>query len=147
SLAWRSRSAGRASATSRLTTIFSPEDGAPLPHLPPSVRKGRSRLWTTYFCSSDLAYNSGMNEKELAAQLRREGFTRTYVWEDSPNAQYPDHTHPTETAHILLSGEMTLTTSSGTASYHAGDRCDVPAQALHSARIGPHGCRYLIGER
>ena len=26
-------------------TIFSPEDGTPFPHLPPSMRKGRSRLW------------------------------------------------------------------------------------------------------
>jgi len=88
-----------------------------------------------------------MNEKELADQLRLEGFGHTYIWEDSPNAHYPGHTHPIETAHIILSGEMTLTTSSGTVTYRAGDRCDVPARAVHSARIGPRGCRYLIGER
>jgi hypothetical protein len=31
--------------------------------------------------------------------------------------------------------------------YGVGKRCDLPAGAVHSARMGPHGCRYLIGER
>jgi len=88
-----------------------------------------------------------MDEKALAQQLRREGFTHTYAWEDGPHAHYPNHTHPTETAHIILNGEMTLTTLNGTTTYREGDRCDVPAGAVHSARIGPRGCRYLIGER
>ena len=50
-----------------------------------------------------------MDEKELAKQLEREGFGHTYVWQDEPDAFYPEHTHETETAHIILSGEMTLT--------------------------------------
>jgi quercetin dioxygenase-like cupin family protein len=88
-----------------------------------------------------------MNHQELTAQLRREGFTHTYVWEDRPNAFYPDHTHPTETAHIILDGEMTLTMAGKQQTYRAGDRCDVPACVVHSAQMGPLGCRYLIGER
>jgi len=88
-----------------------------------------------------------MNEKALADQLRQEGFRRTYVWEDGPGAHYPNHTHPVETAHIILNGEMTLTTPQSSATYRAGDRCDVSAGAVHSARMGPQGCRYLIGER
>jgi mannose-6-phosphate isomerase-like protein (cupin superfamily) len=88
-----------------------------------------------------------MDERKLAEQLRTEGFGHTYVWQDGPNAHYPDHSHATETAHIVLSGEMTLTMGGKTGTYHAGERCDVPADALHSARMGPKGCRYLIGER
>jgi quercetin dioxygenase-like cupin family protein len=88
-----------------------------------------------------------MNEKALAEQLQREGFRHTYVWEDPPHTDYAAHTHPVETAHIILSGEMTLTTLQGSATYHPGDRCDVAAGAVHSARMGPQGCRYLIGER
>jgi mannose-6-phosphate isomerase-like protein (cupin superfamily) len=88
-----------------------------------------------------------MDERKLAEQLRAEGFGHTYVWQDGPNAHYPDHSHATETAHIVLSGEMTLTMGGKTGTYRAGDRCDVPADALHSARMGPKGCRYLIGER
>jgi mannose-6-phosphate isomerase-like protein (cupin superfamily) len=90
--------------------------------------------------------DAGLDEKELAQQLEREGFGRTYVWQDGPNALYPDHTHDTETAHIILSGEMTLTMDGRTETYRAGGRCDVPAGAVHSAKMGATGCRYLIGE-
>jgi quercetin dioxygenase-like cupin family protein len=88
-----------------------------------------------------------MDEEQLARALKQEGFRQTYVWQDAPNASYPDHTHATETAHIILSGEMTVTMDSRGHTYRAGERCDVPAGAVHSARIGPSGCRYLIGER
>jgi quercetin dioxygenase-like cupin family protein len=46
-----------------------------------------------------------------------------------------------------LSGEMTVTMSGQSRKYRAGDRFDVPAGAVHSARMGPKGCRYVIGER
>lgn len=88
-----------------------------------------------------------MNEKELAKELEREGFGHTYIWEDGPGTFYPEHRHEAETAHIILSGEMTLTMEGHSSTYHLGERCDVPAGAAHSARIGPKGCRYLIGER
>jgi quercetin dioxygenase-like cupin family protein len=88
-----------------------------------------------------------MNEKKLTEVLREEGFAHTFVWQDGADAFYPDHTHESETAHIILAGEMTLTMGGRTGTYHAGDRCDVPAGTVHSARIGPQGCRYLIGEK
>jgi len=59
----------------------------------------------------------------------------------------PARTHPTETAHIVLSGEMTLTMNGESRLYRAGDRCDVPAGTTESAQMGPLGCRYLVGER
>ena len=88
-----------------------------------------------------------MEFKAFEQQLRLEGFLHTYVWQDGPNAHYPDHTHPTETAHIILDGEMTLVMGGESATYRAGERVDVPAGAVHSAQMGPSGCRYLIGER
>jgi mannose-6-phosphate isomerase-like protein (cupin superfamily) len=88
----------------------------------------------------------GLDERKLAQQLEREGFGHTYVWQDGPNAFYPEHTHDTETAHIILSGEMTLTVGGRTDTYQAGGRCDVPAGTVHSAKMGSMGCRYLIGE-
>jgi mannose-6-phosphate isomerase-like protein (cupin superfamily) len=88
-----------------------------------------------------------MVENEHAAQLRREGFLRVYAWEDGPNTRYAEHTHAGETAHIILSGEMMLTLNGKSRTYRAGERCDVPANAVHSAIMGPRGCRYLIGER
>jgi len=84
---------------------------------------------------------------ERAVELKKEGFGHTYVWHDEPNAVYPDHTHAEETAHVILSGEMTLTMGGDSRTYREGERCDVPANAVHSAKMGPKGCRYLIGER
>ena len=85
--------------------------------------------------------------KSLERQLHSEGFLHTYVWQDGPNAHYPDHAHAAETAHIILDGEMTLAQGDSKQTYVAGGRCDVPAGAVHSARMGPRGCRYLIGEK
>lgn len=84
---------------------------------------------------------------KLAQQLRAEGFGHTYVWQDGPNAAYPDHRHATETAHIILDGELTLIMNGNSITYGSGERCDVPAGAVHAARMGPTGCRYLIGEK
>ena len=89
-----------------------------------------------------------MSTQSPEQQLRGEGFRHVYVWQDGPNASYPDHTHAVDTAHIILDGEMTLTCGGVTRTYVAGERPpDVPANAVHSARMGPRGCRYLIGEK
>ena len=88
-----------------------------------------------------------MDVRDLEEKLRAEGFRHTYVWQDSPNAYYPDHVHPVLTAHIILDGEMTLSQNGERRVYSAGERVDVPAHTVHSARMGPRGCRYLIAEK
>ena len=89
-----------------------------------------------------------MDERALERQLRQEGFNHVFAWQDGANAFYPDHTHPVETAHVILEGEMTLTLNGASTTYVAGERPpDVPAGAVHSARMGPRGCRYLVGEK
>jgi len=90
---------------------------------------------------------TSQGDRELRKHLESEGFSHTYVWEDAPHAHYPDHTHARLTAHIILDGEMTLTMGRESKTYGVGDRCDVPAGAVHSARMGPRGCRYLVGEK
>jgi hypothetical protein len=87
------------------------------------------------------------DQRSLEHQLHGEGFLHTYVWQDGPNIFYSDHSHPVETAHIILDGEMTLTQDSETRTYGIGERCDVAAGAVHSAKMGPRGCKYLIGEK
>lgn len=87
-----------------------------------------------------------MNEKDAVAKLRAEGYGHVFVWEDGPGAVYPDHTHPGQSAHIVVRGEISLTTAKGTVTCGPGDRFDVDAGEVHSARVGPRGCRYVIGE-
>lgn len=88
-----------------------------------------------------------MNVAVLEQKLRGQGFGHTYVWQDGADQHYSEHTHAVETAHIILEGEMTLTIEGTSVTYRAGDRCDVAAGVPHEARIGPKGCRYLIGEK
>ena len=93
------------------------------------------------------AMEEKLDEKGLAEQLIREGYCHLYVWEDGPDVEYREHTHRAESAHIILKGEMNMTMSGETKTYRTGDRCDLPAGVMHSAKTGPQGCRYLIGER
>jgi quercetin dioxygenase-like cupin family protein len=88
-----------------------------------------------------------MKEQEIMRKLREEGFSQTYVWEDWPNASYAEHTHASETAHVILKGELTLSMAGETKTFREGERCDVPAGTVHSAKMGSRGCRYIIGER
>ena len=88
-----------------------------------------------------------MTTKEWESQLGQEGFRHVFVWSDGPGASYPDHTHDGVTAHIILDGEMALTFDGQTRTCNAGDRIDVPARTVHSAKMGPAGCRYLVGEK
>lgn len=88
-----------------------------------------------------------LDARALESRLRSEGFSNIFVRQDGPLAFYPDHTHSGLTAHIILEGEMTLTMQGASATYRAGERMDVPAGTVHSARMGPRGCRYLVGEK
>jgi mannose-6-phosphate isomerase-like protein (cupin superfamily) len=88
-----------------------------------------------------------MNVAELEKKLHSEGFAHTYIWQDGPEQHLFEHAHPVETAHIILEGEITLTVDGRSATYRAGERCDVAAGIVHAARMGPAGCRYLIGEK
>jgi quercetin dioxygenase-like cupin family protein len=87
-----------------------------------------------------------MNENELKKRLRKEGFKNVYVWQDGPPAFYPDHTRAEVTAHIILEGEMTVTSEGKTRTRKTGERFDVLANTIHSAKMGPRGCRHLVGE-
>ena len=88
-----------------------------------------------------------MTEQELEEQLIDEGFSGIFVHRDSPHAHYPDHTHSGITVHIVLEGEITVTSEGQTITYKTGDRFDVPSGEVHSAKIGPDGCLYMIGEK
>lgn len=88
-----------------------------------------------------------MKQHDYEKELHEEGFGHIFVWRDEANVIYPDHKHAATTAHIILEGEMTLTAGGQSQNLKAGDRLDVPANAVHSAKIGPQGCKYIVGEK
>jgi hypothetical protein len=101
------------------------------------------------YCEAGMSYPRimALDEEKLAEGLRLQGFRHTYVWQDGPNTFYAEHVHNEQTAHIILTGELTLIMNDEARTYTAGERCDVPAGAAHAARMGARGCRYLIGQR
>ena len=88
-----------------------------------------------------------MDERGFEQNLRGEGFSGIFVHRDRPHARYPDHTHAGTTAHIVLEGQITVTSEGQTATYGAGERFDIRAGSVHSAIAGPEGCLYMIGEK
>ena len=87
-----------------------------------------------------------MTSDEWKKLLTDEGYTNIYVMEDGSNVHYSDHTHATNTAHAILSGEMILRIRGIEKTLHVGDRFDIPANTEHSATMGMEGCRYVVGE-
>lgn len=88
-----------------------------------------------------------MSEAEaIVARLKTEGYGHVFVWRDAPGATYPPHTHAGDTAHVVMDGEIAITVDGETKVYGPGERFDVPAGQVHSARAGPHGCVYVVGE-
>lgn len=88
-----------------------------------------------------------MQEKDWVQLLKDEGFSDVYIWEDKPGFEYPEHTHEKLAVHVILTGEMELLDAKGgKRRLLAGQRYDIPAGTSHSVKMGPQGCRYVVGE-
>ncbi len=88
-----------------------------------------------------------MDERELANQLKREGFGHRYVWQCEPNARYPEHTHEAETAHINSKRRDDFDHERANRDVSSGRTLYVSPGTVHAAKMGSQGCRHLIGER
>ncbi|MBI4151187.1 AraC family ligand binding domain-containing protein [Candidatus Woesearchaeota archaeon] len=87
-----------------------------------------------------------MNAEELLAQLTQEGFASLSLQEDPPHKFYPEHAHPTKTVQIVLQGTMWVTLNREKVLLTRGKRLDIPANAIHDAKMGMDGCSYVVGE-
>jgi len=87
------------------------------------------------------------NEQEIKDQLTKEGFGGIATYQDAPNFEYSEHTHEKFAVHVILEGSMILTDANGTKKLTAGERFDIPAGTMHCAKMGPEGCKYVVGEK
>ncbi|HMQ05399.1 MAG TPA: cupin domain-containing protein [Pyrinomonadaceae bacterium] len=80
--------------------------------------------------------------------LQSDGYT-SFQWSDSPGAYYPEHSHPDDQSHFILSGTLELNVKGvGTVVLGPGDRDLMPAGTVHSARVaGDEPVVYLIGSK
>jgi quercetin dioxygenase-like cupin family protein len=90
-----------------------------------------------------------MNEEQFRQKLRDEGYTEPEVHEVEPESEkfLKMHTHDQSTMSLVLSGEFTMITESGSRTYKQGDWCENPAGTLHTERIGPEGATALVAKR
>jgi mannose-6-phosphate isomerase-like protein (cupin superfamily) len=86
-----------------------------------------------------------MTREEWEKQLQSEGVTDIKLRDEKPDFFLADHTHDVTVAHVILSGEMTLTVEGKPSVLKEGDRMDIPAHAVHSAKMGESGCVFLTG--
>lgn len=86
-------------------------------------------------------------EDAVIAQYRDQGFHRVVVRRDEPNFFYPLHYHAYNLAFQVMEGEMTVTMNHQPTKLQAGDHALVPANALHTTKIGPAGCVYIHAEK
>jgi quercetin dioxygenase-like cupin family protein len=89
----------------------------------------------------------GLHE-ELMERLSGEA-TDCYSWSNGPRDHYPPHSHSYEKVLYCVDGSITfvLEHEGQELLLNAGDRMVLPAGTVHSALVGPHGCKCIEGQR
>jgi len=75
------------------------------------------------------------NISEIINQLRDEGYSNIFIWEDKKGTKYDWHTHPYEEIRVMLKGEMTITTKDKTYYLKENDILKVPKGEVHKAEV------------
>jgi quercetin dioxygenase-like cupin family protein len=86
------------------------------------------------------------SEAALRRRLEAEGFG-VFCWRDEAGATYTAHAHDHDESLWVVDGEITFGAAGGELRLGPGDRLMLPRGTVHTARAGPHGATYLIGER
>jgi quercetin dioxygenase-like cupin family protein len=85
-------------------------------------------------------------ESALRDRLEAEGFS-AFSWHDGPAAAYSAHSHDHDESLWVVEGEITFGAEGKELRLVPGDRLMLPKGTVHTARAGPRGATYLIGER
>lgn len=88
-----------------------------------------------------------MTEIDARKILEQDGFTQLYVHADGPNFLYPEHGHPVDTTHIIITGTMMIEQEGKEIVLQVGDRMNFPKGIFHAAKMGPQGCTFITGIR
>ena len=86
------------------------------------------------------------SEAVLRRRLESEGFG-VFRWRDEAGAVYTAHSHDHDESLWVVDGEITFGAGGGELRLGPGDRLMLPRGTVHTAKAGPRGATYLIGER
>ena len=85
-------------------------------------------------------------EEILRDRLIAGGFD-AFRWRDEPGAVYEPHAHDHHESLWVIAGEITFGIGGRDYRLGPGDRLMLPANTVHTARVGAHGATYFIGQR
>ena len=88
-----------------------------------------------------------MNKEEFEARLKEDGYTDIEAKSLQLRPPNDQHGHPFAVRGLVLSGAFTVTQSSITKTYRAGEIFSVAAGEDHSEEIGPDGAEVVVGRK
>lgn len=92
-----------------------------------------------------------MTEEEIIKRLEGEGYDKVWSYDAEPNEIDEEHDHGFDTKLHILSGEVRIKKLQGGAItdflLKQEDQIEIPRHQVHSAKVGPEGCRYIVAER
>lgn len=80
-------------------------------------------------------------------ELKTMGYDPVYVWNAEPNEEDPDHTHPFDTRLFIMDGEIEIRLGEKIITLRSTNEMDIPRGTVHSGKVGPKGCKYIVAER
>ncbi len=91
--------------------------------------------------------NAMENKEDIKKRLQKYGYLVIYEYDDPPNEEFPDHIHEGEELAVIISGSLEVKMDGVDYFLKAGDEIVFPAKMIHSAKVGPNGCVYVVGEK
>jgi hypothetical protein len=88
-----------------------------------------------------------MNEIELEAKLKADGYTEIEMQDLAPRPAKGEHGHPFAIRGLVLSGTFIVTQNNKRMVYQAGEVFAVDREFPHDESIGPDGARVLVGRK
>ena len=83
---------------------------------------------------------------ELLGRLAADGFD-AMAWSDPPHRTYAPHQHDHDESLWCVRGAIVFRIDGVDYALGPGDRLTLPHGTVHTAKAGPNGATYLIGER
>lgn len=83
---------------------------------------------------------AGQDEAEVLGRLRADGL-RPAAWGNGPGDEYGWHEHDYVKVLYCVAGSIVFHTREREVALESGDRLLLPQHTVHSATVGPAGCR------
>ena len=88
-----------------------------------------------------------MDEKGFKQMLEENGYDTADTVEMAAGTVNDTHSHDFDAALLILSGDITVTTTDGATTCRAGDTFQLENGIPHTEHIGNDGVRFLVGRR